>query len=619
MHELRAAVDAVAVGGGHGAGRPAAARRARRRDAARPAAAARLLARPAARRARPRAAERPARGRAARARRRGRPVAPARGRARPSRRRSSRPTSSTSCCSSSRRRSPGHGPAALSAALPSPRTLPVRLSARRSAKTCFSKPMSTSPDSQRADDQLVTHSQPLADAPARQRRAAARGRGDRHRRARARAAARRSTSSSPSSRRRAGRARRSSKCSSARRSRRSSTGLATRVHRARPRGRARVALDGRRPRSSIDAPRTARGAQLGDSVAIDGVCLTVVASTAARSRSTPCRRRSRARRSASSRPEPRVNLEPALRAGEPLGGHYVQGHVDGVGTRPQRRAGRRRRRIWFDAPPSILRYVVEKGSIAVEGTSLTVAARRRRRLRGRADPAHARGDDARRRSQPGDAGEPRGRRAREVRREAAPALACRDDEPCTDAVRDRSRRRSRRSARAGSSSSSTTRTARTRATSSIAAQFATPEAINFMATHARGLICLCLTEERADQLGLRPMTDHNEAPLGTAFTVSRRGARGRDDRHLGRRPQPHDPGRDPSGRDAARPRPARPRLPAAREAGRRARAHRPDRGGGRPRAPRRPQPVRRRLRDHERGRDDGPRRPTSSRTASGTA
>jgi 3,4-dihydroxy 2-butanone 4-phosphate synthase/GTP cyclohydrolase II len=54
----------------------------------------------------------------------------------------------------------------------------------------------------------------------------------------------------------------------------------------------------------------------------------------------------------------------------------------------------------------------------------------------------------------------------------------------------------------------------------IAAQFATPEAINFMATHARGLICLCLTEERADVMGLRPMTDHNEAPLGTAFTVS---------------------------------------------------------------------------------------------------
>src|SRR5256884_5467220 len=54
----------------------------------------------------------------------------------------------------------------------------------------------------------------------------------------------------------------------------------------------------------------------------------------------------------------------------------------------------------------------------------------------------------------------------------------------------------------------------------IAAQFATPDAINFMATHARGLICLSLTEERCNELGLRPMTEHNEARLGTAFTVS---------------------------------------------------------------------------------------------------
>ena len=53
-----------------------------------------------------------------------------------------------------------------------------------------------------------------------------------------------------------------------------------------------------------------------------------------------------------------------------------------------------------------------------------------------------------------------------------------------------------------------------------AAQFATPEAVNFMATHARGLICLCLTGERCEELGLPQMTQRNEAPLGTAFTVS---------------------------------------------------------------------------------------------------
>ena len=54
----------------------------------------------------------------------------------------------------------------------------------------------------------------------------------------------------------------------------------------------------------------------------------------------------------------------------------------------------------------------------------------------------------------------------------------------------------------------------------IAAQFATPEAVNFMATHAGGLICLCLSEERCEELDLRPMTDRNETPYGTAFTVS---------------------------------------------------------------------------------------------------
>ena len=54
----------------------------------------------------------------------------------------------------------------------------------------------------------------------------------------------------------------------------------------------------------------------------------------------------------------------------------------------------------------------------------------------------------------------------------------------------------------------------------IAAQFATPEAVNFMATHARGLICLCLTEERCDALALKPMTYNNETPYETAFTIA---------------------------------------------------------------------------------------------------
>ncbi|MDA0815339.1 MAG: bifunctional 3,4-dihydroxy-2-butanone-4-phosphate synthase/GTP cyclohydrolase II [Chloroflexi bacterium] len=60
----------------------------------------------------------------------------------------------------------------------------------------------------------------------------------------------------------------------------------------------------------------------------------------------------------------------------------------------------------------------------------------------------------------------------------------------------------------------------------MAAQFCTPDWVNFMATHARGLICVPLPEERADELGLTPMTDTNTAPLGTAFTVSVEAARG---------------------------------------------------------------------------------------------
>jgi riboflavin synthase len=65
-----------------------------------------------------------------------------------------------------------------------------------------------------------------------------------------------------------------------------------------------------------------------------------------------------------------VNVEPAIAAGEPLGGHYVQGHVDGVG-RVKAFEGER---LTIEAPPEILRYTVEKGSIAVDGVSLTIAA-----------------------------------------------------------------------------------------------------------------------------------------------------------------------------------------------------------------------------------------------------
>ena len=134
-----------------------------------------------------------------------------------------------------------------------------------------------------------------------------------------------------------------------------------------------VSVTGRETmRLEVKAPATAAG--LGDSVAIDGVCLTVVAvdgeTLAFDAVPETLARTSLGGLAAGSR----VNLEPALRAGEPLGGHYVQGHVDGVGTIRSVELEGDGKRLWFDAPMELLRYLVEKGSIAVQGASLTVAA-----------------------------------------------------------------------------------------------------------------------------------------------------------------------------------------------------------------------------------------------------
>jgi len=127
-------------------------------------------------------------------------------------------------------------------------------------------------------------------------------------------------------------------------------------------------------RIEIDAPATAKsGVALGDSVAINGCCLTIVATMNGRLAFDAVPETLSRTALEQLAPGSRVNLEPALRAGDPLGGHYVQGHVDGVGrvraTAPEGDG----KRIWIDAAPDVLRYVVDKGSITVQGTSLTVA------------------------------------------------------------------------------------------------------------------------------------------------------------------------------------------------------------------------------------------------------
>ena len=126
-------------------------------------------------------------------------------------------------------------------------------------------------------------------------------------------------------------------------------------------------------RLELEAPQTAEGAAVGDSVSIDGVCLTVVAADGGRLTFEAVPETLARTSLATLEQGSRVNLEPALRAGDALGGHYVQGHVDAVGTVRTVEPEGGGRRIWFDASPEVLRYVVEKGSIAVQGTSLTVA------------------------------------------------------------------------------------------------------------------------------------------------------------------------------------------------------------------------------------------------------
>ena len=135
----------------------------------------------------------------------------------------------------------------------------------------------------------------------------------------------------------------------------------------------RVDLDGDGARLEVRSPLAA-GLEAGGSIAVNGVCLTatsvngggfgadVMAETLRRSSLGPLAAGDA------------VNLELPVRAGAPLGGHIVQGHVDGTGTVESGRDEGFARVVRIACDPSLLRYVVEKGAIAVDGVSLTVAA-----------------------------------------------------------------------------------------------------------------------------------------------------------------------------------------------------------------------------------------------------
>ncbi len=118
----------------------------------------------------------------------------------------------------------------------------------------------------------------------------------------------------------------------------------------------------------LDLARTA----LGDSICVQGCCVTAVALRADAFEADLSRETLGLTTLGTLTLGAAVNLEPALRAGDALGGHLVSGHVDGVGTVVSRNSDARSTRMVIEAPAALARFIARKGSITVDGVSLTV-------------------------------------------------------------------------------------------------------------------------------------------------------------------------------------------------------------------------------------------------------
>lgn len=125
-------------------------------------------------------------------------------------------------------------------------------------------------------------------------------------------------------------------------------------------------------RLSISAGRVLEGIRLGDSIAVNGVCLTAVGFTGHQFEVEIMAETLAKTNLGALKPGDRVNLERALRVGDRLGGHLVSGHIDGVGTIKNQERRDIAVLTEVEGPPEVLHYVVPKGSIAVDGVSLTV-------------------------------------------------------------------------------------------------------------------------------------------------------------------------------------------------------------------------------------------------------
>jgi len=133
-------------------------------------------------------------------------------------------------------------------------------------------------------------------------------------------------------------------------------------------GDVRLRIDARELASRVAASRLG----LGESVAINGTCLTVLSNADARLHFDASRETLDRTTLGTLRAGSRVNLEAALRMGDPLGGHLVSGHVDGLGTVIATTPEARSLRVVIETPAELARFVATKGSITVDGVSLTV-------------------------------------------------------------------------------------------------------------------------------------------------------------------------------------------------------------------------------------------------------
>jgi len=114
------------------------------------------------------------------------------------------------------------------------------------------------------------------------------------------------------------------------------------------------------------------GVAIGDSISVSGCCLTVTRLTADSFAADASLETLQVTTLGRWRPGQRVNLEKALRAGDPLGGHYVTGHVDGIATVVGTTADARSLRMEFEVPAPLARYIARNGSVCIDGVSLTV-------------------------------------------------------------------------------------------------------------------------------------------------------------------------------------------------------------------------------------------------------